>query len=207
MAATSFKKDFGARPLRYRTPSPPRYAVEPLSPVIPRAATEHSGVRSLSTASYHSREPEFLPAQCRPLNGRFGRREQHGAMDAFASIALASSSHSTPRRSSHHERTDRPSTLLFEQGEAHSDRPAKRAKSEKLPSPHAPRMHFDTRAGLGTGPQETSDDRFLEAELLLNFAQEARFTVPLKSSLYNPPTKSPHRSIKPPIHDRPPYHK
>lgn len=100
-----------------------------------------------------------------------------GAMDAFASIALATSPNTAPRRFSHHEQAGSRSGMTSEDN---MERPAKRAKSEKLPSPQSRRSAVNTGMRLATSYAQSSDSRMLEAELLLNFAQEARFSVPPK---------------------------
>lgn len=101
------------------------------------------------------------------------------AMDAFASIALATSPDTAPRRFSHHEQAGSRSDMVSDDN---MERPAKRAKSEKLPSPQSRRSAVNTGMRLATSYSQSSDSRMLEAELLLNFAQEARFSVPPKIS-------------------------
>jgi len=100
-----------------------------------------------------------------------------GAMDPFASIALATNPNTAPRRFSHHEQAGSRSGI---DSDDNMERPAKRAKSEKLPSPLSRRSAVNTGMGLATSYSQSSNSRMLEAELLLNFAQEARFSVPPK---------------------------
>ena len=59
-----------------------------------------------------------------------------------------------------------------------TERSAKRARSEKLPSPELRRSSEGKPARPATSYGQSSENRMLEAELLLNFAQEARFAVP-----------------------------
>lgn len=88
-------------------------------------------------------------------------------MDAFASIALATKLSGRQRPS-----TSTGAQFIID-GYHDTDRPSKRAKSEKLPLPDWSR----TTAGVNTRPatsyEHSSDSRRLEAELLLNFAHEA----------------------------------
>ena len=107
--------------------------------------------------------------------------DSQGAMDAFASIALATSSDIAPRRSSQQEQACTRSGMVFAPSNDQLERPAKRARSEKLPSPQPRRKRVDTRMRPATSYGQSSDSRMLEAELLLNFAQEARFSVPPQS--------------------------
>ena len=110
-------------------------------------------------------------------DGNSGARQPQGAMDAFASIALSTSLDLAPRRSSHQEQASSRSGMVFACNSSPEEPPAKRARSEKLPSPQSRRTGVDKRMRPATSGQ-SSDDRMLEAELLLNFAQEARFSVP-----------------------------
>ena len=98
-------------------------------------------------------------------------------MDAFASLALSTSLDVAPRRSSHEEQASSRSGMVFACSDSPEEPPVKRARSEKLPSPQSHRTGGDKRMRPATSGQ-SSDDRMLEAELLLNFAQEARFSVP-----------------------------
>ena len=198
MTATSFKKDLGPRPLRYRTPSPPRYAVEPVSPLVASSATEDSGLRWSNKRSYHNRASSGPLPQLGSKVGHDKAREPQGAMDAFASIALATGSNVAPRRSSHQEQALRPTDLTLNH---HLERPAKRARSEKLPSPNTRRSAFDTDTRPATSYEQSSDSRFLEAELLLNFAQEARFSVPPQLSAQSESGLSPEQPTISPIPD------
>ena len=101
-------------------------------------------------------------------------------MDAFASIALATGSNDPHRRSSQTEHAARPIDSAFVSIDDPIERPAKRARSEKLPSPELRRPSASKGARPATSYEQSPDTRVLEAELLLNFAQEARFTVPAK---------------------------
>ena len=191
MTATSFKKDAGPRPLRYRTPSPPRHAVEPVSPLVAGPVTEDGEMRWPSKRSYHNRASSGPLPQLRSNVGHSRASERQGAMDAFASIALATGSNVAPRRSSHQEPPLRPMNLSLND---QVERPPKRARSEKLPSPNSRRSAFNTDTRPATSYEQSSDSRFLEAELLLNFAQEARFSVPPQLPVQISGGASPKRS-------------
>ena len=85
-------------------------------------------------------------------------------MDAFAAIALATQS------SGRHQ----PSTAQsINDGYHESDRPSKRAKSEKLSLPDWSRTTAEATTRAATSYEQSPESRRLEAELLLNFAHEA----------------------------------
>lgn len=87
-------------------------------------------------------------------------------MDAFASIALA-----TKSDRSHQSTTS--STSSEPLNGYTNERPAKRARSEKLPSPEWSRKRVGADDRPATSYEQSPEDRRLEAELLLNFAQAA----------------------------------
>ena len=130
----SFKRDSGGRPIRYRTPSPPRDAFETLSPI---EGPQH-GLHWPS---------------CNPWNNARSRAHAH-------------------QRSPFQEAID------FDGFDGPLERSAKRARSEKLPSPELRRSSECKPARPATSYGQSPENRMLEAELLLNFAQEARFAVP-----------------------------
>ncbi|KAL8823894.1 MAG: hypothetical protein Q9191_005462, partial [Dirinaria sp. TL-2023a] len=196
MTATSFKKDAGPRPLRYRTPSPPRHAVEPVSPLVADLPTEDGEMRWPNKRSYHNRASSGPLPQLRSNAGHSRAIERQGAMDAFASIALATGSNGAPRRSSHQDTPLRPTNLALGN---QAERPTKRARSEKLPSPDTRGSAFDSDTRPATSYHQSSDSRFLEAELLLNFAQEARFSVPPQLPIQSASEASPKQSTHPSI--------
>lgn len=87
-------------------------------------------------------------------------------MDAFASIALATTPHGPKQPTT--------STVEPRSADGHrSKRQLKRARSEKPCSPDWPRKRACTEARPATSYEQSPEDRKLEAELLLNFAQEA----------------------------------
>ena len=99
-------------------------------------------------------------------------RPSCGTMDALASIALATKPNGLY--------TSRTSIDGLRNNGLHCDEPpAKRARSEKLPSPDWQRKSraIDTRPA--TSYEQLPESRRLEAELLVNFAQEAaKLTTP-----------------------------
>ena len=147
--------------------------------------------------------------------GDESRKRGHGSrgsMDAFASIALATSSNSSQPHGSFAVKLPFEVVVNDNRG---SERSSKRAKSEKLPSPEWHR----TGAKLGSRPatsyEQSADNRTFEAELLLNFSQEARFSTPWpshrKSSINEPQTvpslNGTHGSVfGPPIDDQGPHY-
>lgn len=164
---SSFKRNTDLVPIRYRTPSPPRYAFEPISPILTGIAADH--VPCVDTTG--------------PRNGRLKRpyslydhddvdmRERNylpgGPMDAFASIALAT------KLGGRHRPSSPTGAQFINDGYHDTDRRSKRAKSEKPTLPDWSR----TTAGVNTRPatsyDQSPESRRLEAELLLNFAHEA----------------------------------
>lgn len=185
MPSRSFKRDLTDRPLRYRTPSPPRDAFESISPNynnIDSSVLEKSGKqRSNNSPQSHSRRQSDARVGANRADAFQGGLTQ-GTMDAFASIALATGSNAPHRRSSQTEHAACPIDSAFVSSDDPVERPAKRARSEKLPSPELRRPSASKGARPATSYEQSPDTRVLEAELLLNFAQEARFTVPAKYS-------------------------
>ena len=99
-------------------------------------------------------------------------------MEAFASIALATSSNAPAQPQSRNIYASHYSGSAAVDINDQVERPAKRARSEKLPSPELRRARASKGARPSTSFAQSSESRMLEAELLLNFAQEARFAVP-----------------------------
>ncbi|KAL6714668.1 JmjC domain-containing histone demethylation protein 1 [Lecanora helva] len=161
---TSFRKDIDPPQTKYRTPSPPHDAFEPLSPVgIANTANEQTAPQRTSTKEVRNGFKRHLSAQCQGSEDFAGQKEvSRGAMDAFASIALATTSYSKYQ-----------SCLPSGQQLVNdcTDRPSKRARSEKLPSPDWSKKRKSVPTRPVTSYQQPPEDRRLEAELLLNFAQ------------------------------------
>ena len=174
---SSFRKEAGHTPLRYRTPSPPIHAYEPLSPLVNgdnlvealgfglRWANNNTGARNGRKRPYISQQEDGNVSQ-------MGYHSSGSAMDAFASIALATKPNSfydsnIPTKTQHFNEYQSP------------DRPSKRARSEKLPSPDWSRKTKAEDTRPATSYEQSPESRRLEAELLLNFAQQAaKYTSP-----------------------------
>ena len=88
-------------------------------------------------------------------------------MDAFASIALAT------KPSGRHRPSTSTGVQLTNDGYDYTNRPSKRAKSEKLPLPDWSRTMAGPNARPATSYEQSPESRRFEAELLLNFAHEA----------------------------------
>lgn len=171
---TSFRKDLLPIPPRYRTPSPPRDAFEPLSPILnTEGATvenldlqcaENPRIRNGLKRNYStSLEEASSPSQQTHVSG--------AAIDAFASTVLATKSNRL------HQPTE--STADTQPLIGHcNQKPSKRARSEKLPSPEWPRKRVGADSRPATSYEQSPEDRRLEAELLLNFAQAAAKLIP-----------------------------
>lgn len=169
MPTKSFRKDFSVPPSQYRTPSPPRCAIEPISPI--RSAFQEP-------LGHKSRQNHF--------DGGFEELQSHsdenkleelnrlqGPMDAFASIALATNQANGIQ--AHTSSLVHPSKAPPPAEETYGEeRPSKRARSEKLQTSEWPRDRADAGIRPTTSYEQSSDSRTLEAELLLNFSQKAR---------------------------------
>ncbi|KAL8727310.1 MAG: hypothetical protein Q9166_006141 [cf. Caloplaca sp. 2 TL-2023] len=97
-------------------------------------------------------------------------------MNTFATIALSTTSGWSPHNK--HSRPATPPSQRLEPIEQSLERPAKRARSEKLPSPPWVRAQSDTASRPVTSYESLADSRTMDAELLLNFSHEARFSTP-----------------------------
>ena len=179
----SFRKDIRSAPSRYRTPSPPRDAIEPISPTSAGgdivetldtrrnedARTLHTLKRPCPTSNYTSRH----------ASGSIDVHE--GAMDAFASIALATDSTGLIQSNK--------SGQILDWRDQGPERPSKRAKSEKLYAANPSRDMAAMENRPATSYEQSSENRKLEAELLLNFAQAA-------AKLTTPSPVLPHTNIR-----------
>ncbi|KAG8532609.1 uncharacterized protein KY384_002486 [Bacidia gigantensis] len=175
---SSFKKQHVlSRPRDYVTPSPPLHAVEPLSPVLPPEALPFSldlsqPARSLEAQDKTNGEGSNSSRSNLELTHHVHRCT--GSMEIFASIALATSPPS--------QLENRPSKRILD-GNHEWARPAKRSKSEKLPSPESSRKTTAISARPVTSWEQPSESRLREAELLLHFSQSA---VSRSSSVMSP---------------------
>lgn len=172
MGAASFLNHPGNRPARYRTPSPPRRAVEPITPstttdfraswterIPPKAA---SADRDLSTLE-HDRYAATDGGSHRSGHGR-----SSSTIDTLATIALATSPTFAPLPHRPPSQNSTPAMPLFPpEPMDFVEPPAKRPRSEKDLSPFhpPPRSHADAR------PHANFDSMKTDAELLLNLAR------------------------------------
>jgi len=182
---SSFKRDFTGRPLSYRTPSPPRHAVEPLSPSYEGANALRPGYDGSCfgageyghTGSHQADETESesedevigVPIKETQVSSSGPcHTRSSSTMDTFATIALASSptfSSSLPQMSSHDDFTT--TTRWHNYHNNISERPSKRARLEKHPSPEWQRARSRPATSYTTITDMESD-----AELLLYLARQ-----------------------------------
>ncbi|KAJ5138931.1 uncharacterized protein N7515_003779 [Penicillium bovifimosum] len=176
MSAASFANPIGGRPPQYRTPSPPLRAIEPITPSTTSEFSSSWSARGPPRAP--SLDNEQVPPNHRrnvAAEGGSHQRSGHGrsnsTIDTLATIALATSPtfaplpHNPPSPSL-------PSAIpLFYSDSADVERPAKRARSARNPSPYRPRPGMLTDNPHGTGLESMTTD----AELLLNLARPTHF--------------------------------
>ncbi|KAL2866378.1 [Histone H3]-lysine-36 demethylase [Aspergillus lucknowensis] len=181
ISATSFVAPLGSRPPRYRTPSPPRRAVEPISPCsttgirTSRLDLDGPGPSSSDHAGFASANKRFSPTDTGPSH-RSGHGRSSSTIDTLATIALATSptfaplSHRPPSQNSH-------STVPLFPSEPTEpiEPPSKRPRSEKDQSPY---FQHRLSALPDTDASSISDSMKTDAELLLNFARPTNFHPP-----------------------------
>ena len=167
---SSFRKHARLRPGTYRTPSPPRSAVEPLSPCLDPGATnvgwdQHAPVYKRDHSTGHSLNSREVFESAQMENE--SRNRSSTSMDLFASIALATQSQ--PNALPVNARPGKCTSNY------HTEdlRPKKRARSEKLPFPDLSRKKSDSRTTPSTSNEQSTESRMKEAELLLHFSQRA----------------------------------
>ncbi|KAL4885358.1 hypothetical protein BJY04DRAFT_231863 [Aspergillus karnatakaensis] len=185
IAATSFVTPIGSRPPRYRTPSPPRRAVEPISPCsttdfrTSRTDREASGPAAIEHAEFPPSNNRFSPVDV-PSSHRSGHGRSSSTIDTLATIALATSPTFTPLSYRPPSQNSHPSAPLFPPEPTETvERPAKRPRSEKDQSPYTPsRPNPPASAQVSS----ISDSMKTDAELLLNFARPTNFYPPTQSS-------------------------
>ncbi|KAL1953271.1 hypothetical protein VTO42DRAFT_3333 [Malbranchea cinnamomea] len=186
-ASISFRNQIGARPPRYRTPSPPRHAVEPLSPhalpasVGARDPVYDSFYQPSSTHGQLSKfsmlEREHFHESC-VADSRVASKAGHHArsgstIDTLATIALATSPTFAPPVYNGVSEVMTHSAMPhdFQEQDELMERPLKRARSEKAPSPVWQRSGERPT----TSHSSTFDSMKTDAELLLNFARPSNF--------------------------------
>ena len=173
MSATSFLNHPGSRPTRYRTPSPPRRAVEPITPstttdfraswterIPPKAASADRDLSSLEHDRYAATDGGS--------HHRSGHGRSSSTIDTLATIALATSPTFAPLPYRPPSQDSTPAMPLFPPEPMDSvEPPAKRPRSEKDPSP----FHPPPRSLADAPPHTNFDSMKTDAELLLNLAR------------------------------------
>ncbi|KAL4917459.1 hypothetical protein BDW62DRAFT_84394 [Aspergillus aurantiobrunneus] len=174
ISATSFVTPIGNRPPRYRTPSPPRRAVEPISP----CSTTDIRVSRIDrevlepTASDHARlisENDGLSPADVPTSHRSGHGRSSSTIDTLATIALATSPTFAPLSYRPPSQKSNPTISMFPPEPTELiERPPKRPRSEKNQSSYTQQR---SNAAAIANPSSISDSMKTDAELLLNFAR------------------------------------
>ena len=163
MVARSFKHGLGLPPPRYRTPSPPLDAVEPISPTF--SSNSGNDVLGLIWESERKQYTEIEDRRhVRKAGAARARKPSPSSrttMDTLASIALATDAdpaftHNAQLFNLRVKDTERTQ-------QSYQERPHKRSRSEKLPSPDS----YLTGARPTTSYSQSSDITTSDAELLL----------------------------------------
>lgn len=165
--SSSFKRNADLAPIRYRTPSPPIYAFEPISPLLTGTAADEVPLVDTSGPRNGALKRPYSLDDHTDVDVRVRKYLLGGPMDAFASIALATKSNG------HHQPSTSTGPQSIDDGYHDTDRPSKRAKSEKLPLPDGSRAVVRENTRPATSYEQSPESRRIEAELLLNFAHEA----------------------------------
>jgi len=197
MSAASFLPPLGERPPQYRTPSPPRRAVEPITPSTAEFRSSWAE-RTLNRATSvdGDRRPSNhtqIPAADGNSHHRSGHGRSNSTIDTLADIALATSPTFTPLPERPPSSPSYSSVPLFPPESNNSERPAKRARSERDSSPYRPRgqqshshshsysyshphTHSHTNVQTNSHPHPSIPDSMAtDAELLLNLARPTNF--------------------------------
>ena len=166
----------GEAPPRYRTPSPPRYAVEPISPLEEESLRPYESRQEQGTLYGQDINSGFPEWSSRKPVARHARDERyqtatnkgHGrsrsSIDALATLALATSPDFEPLSIA--SPTSVLGDLSAQDQSTSIQRPAKRARSEKARSPIFNRA--DVRPSTS---HVLSSQNLEEARLLLDFSQ------------------------------------
>ncbi|KAJ5102824.1 hypothetical protein N7532_003353 [Penicillium argentinense] len=180
IGAASFLPPLGERPPQYRTPSPPRRAVEPITP---------------STAEFRAAAHPIMLGMLDRMALLIIDRVTAGRTRPLILLRPSLSQRAQPSRHSpiaHLLRTlDRPS-LCSPPESNNSERPAKRPRSERDPSPYLARVQPPAHSHSHSQPPSHAysqprshnhsysnvlpqDSMTTDAELLLNFARPTNF--------------------------------
>ena len=174
MSSTSFINHLGVRPPQYRTPSPPRRAVEPISPSHTSDFRASWPDRDAPMASSSCRDEDtkntgkYVAADGRTHHNRPAHGRSNSTIDTLATIALATSPPFAPIPFKPPSPNPISAMPLFGPESIDSaEPPAKRPRSDRNQSPFRPRP--DTVSDLS--PPSLTDSMKTDAELLLNFAR------------------------------------
>lgn len=175
MSAASFLPPLSERPPQYRTPSPPRRAVEPITPSTAelRASWAERGTTRAASLD-HDQRPSNKHRATNTAHGDAHQRSGHGrsnsTIDTLATIALATSPTFAPLPHRAPSPDTRSTAPLFPPEPTSPERPAKRPRSERDQSPNRIR-------GMASHASTPSifDSMKTDAELLLNLARPTNF--------------------------------
>ena len=169
MLLESFRRNGSPPPPHYRTPSPPHWDVEPISPLLSDSANVWNGYQNIPRAMT-SGERDGRTWDPRGADGYTVGDTPPSTMEAFATIALAAKSSQLSARQPGTYRRPFESTQTSELG--YCERPLKRARNEKYPPPDL--RHNASSFG---GYKQENEDCKHDAELLLNFSRIAHLTL------------------------------
>ena len=185
MKSSSFRQDGQLPPTRYRTPSPPRDAFEPLSPPLhPQLDIEAHELPWPADDQTRNTFNRFQDTRKHQDDGR--RRQSFPAQDSIST--LASIALSTPQAWPAQNKRHAPTTPLSQPArysERGAERPAKRARSEKLPSPEWSNKRSLRASRPATSYENVTDSMAMEAELLLNLHRPVRFSASSRKVPYS----------------------
>lgn len=204
MAMTSsFLSQSRGRPPRYRTPSPPRRAVEPISPVChpdtriswnERSSFQpsHTSRDSYSELNDRSRGSDvMIQHQAATTGGTpsspkamgYSHHRSSSNIETLANIALATSPTFAPRQHESYQGFGPMGTSRWSYPDDHYlERPTKRMRSDRVSSPQAVSGGYQTPSH-----DSVSDSMKTDAELLLNFARPSNFIPRPSTTATHPP--------------------
>ncbi|KAL8694282.1 MAG: hypothetical protein Q9218_001050 [Villophora microphyllina] len=163
-AISARTSDARSRPPRYRTPSPPRDAVEPLSP-NPHLEPGLEAPAQQWSISNQSRITSQRIKHASDTNDHMRRRQSYppqNRMNALASIAHSTTSGWAIRNGRYIPAT--PDGHRTEYNAHEAERPAKRARSEKVPLPEWSGMPSNAASRPATSYQSAADSRMSDNE-------------------------------------------
>ena len=169
MPLESFRRNGSPVPPHYRTPSPPHWDIEPISPLTSEGANVWNGYQNNPrTFTAGARDGNTWDSQGTAAHAV--KDTPPSTMEAFATIALAAKTGQPSSRQSRPYRRPFQPTQSSEHG--YSERPLKRARNEKYSLQDVRRNPPRVFGGY----TEDNEDRKHDAELLLNFSRIAHLT-------------------------------